>query len=459
MEGFDFDDPASDDDDNHDAPEVDEAEQAQGWVVDRQSMPNQVVRSHRHVLLTMLQRHTINELLGILNFVFFYEEQEAEEDMADPTYELTRLVMDALREYMGEQFVTIDGSRQRNEIGIRTLANARANAPGQEFNRMYSFDSEDILRLAQFLELVDGEASEHSVGKLLRLENRSLVGGVTALLIYLRRMRLAEDQRDLGFAFDMPSVCISYVCRLMAERIGGAYGHLLHQSRLGDWRAHFPAWRTSIVRLYRKIRFGDPDADTPLPPEIMDTCMLVDGTMLETARPMPDEANTQAYMYNGCKKVHGLAYLALVAPNGIVVTMAGPYGGANNDLGIMNQAGLQDILQEACGNEFKVLGDGIFSNTGRLVRVPREAEMAGRSVAEVKAIASVRGDVEHAFCMLRNQFPYLNSPYLNKPNQTRPALHWQACVLLLNMHSCLYGNQITSRMDTEPPSLDEYLMG
>jgi hypothetical protein len=77
---------------------------------------------------------------------------------------------------------------------------------------------------------------------------------------------------------------------------------------------------------------------------IPDIWGFVDGTFRGHCRPQGQEQ--QRRVYSGHNKFHGIKYQAIVTPDGLVSSLAGPFMGPVNDWTIWRRSGVEDALRE-----------------------------------------------------------------------------------------------------------------
>lgn len=75
----------------------------------------------------------------------------------------------------------------------------------------------------------------------------------------------------------------------------------------------------------------------------LDNCWgFIDGTV----RPICPSKRDQRVVYNGHKRIHGIKFQSIVAPNGIIANLADPYEGRKHDSGMLTDSGLLLQLQQ-----------------------------------------------------------------------------------------------------------------
>jgi hypothetical protein len=128
---------------------------------------------------------------------------------------------------------------------------------------------------------------------------------------------------------------------------------------------------------------------------------FVDGTFRGFCRPQGQD--NQRRVYCGHKRAHGVNWQAIVTPDGLVVSLVGPFPGPTNDWTMWRVSGCEEALRQLCiGRQIlRVYGDPAYANTfgtlcpfehpqGRHWLPPNEREYNAR-------LLSVRIAVENAF--------------------------------------------------------------
>ncbi len=77
---------------------------------------------------------------------------------------------------------------------------------------------------------------------------------------------------------------------------------------------------------------------------------FIDGTFRPFCRPGSD----QQIMYSGYKKLHGFKIQAITTPDGLILTVDGPFEGKVNDLTMVRKSGLEARLKEVYMKSYNV---------------------------------------------------------------------------------------------------------
>jgi hypothetical protein len=74
----------------------------------------------------------------------------------------------------------------------------------------------------------------------------------------------------------------------------------------------------------------------------------------------------QRTVYSGHKRAHGMNWQAIVTPNGLVSSLAGPFAGTNNDWSIWKRSGCEGNIRRVIGNQ-----EMLYIYIGILLITPR----------------------------------------------------------------------------------------
>lgn len=196
-----------------------------------------------------------------------------------------------------------------------------------------------------------------------------------------------------------------------------------------------------------------------LNPRLFHVFGFIDCTHVRTCRVGSGQA--QQAFYSRYFRAHGLKYLVVVFPNGMVGLV---YGSSlnTNDNGMLNLSGLNDYLTSILspvGQHFPALyGDGIFALlatiTGRY-RHPTEREK------RINAwMASLRECIEHVFAQYFNLFHLLCRKEQFRLLQGRA--DFKLCIgvvtfFILNCYTCLNGSPVNEMFGTLSPEIEDYI--
>ena len=135
---------------------------------------------------------------------------------------------------------------------------------------------------------------------------------------------------------------------------------------------------------------------------------FIDGTV----RPLCKPDQNQRILYNGHKRVHGIKFQSVVAPNGLIASLFGPVEGRRHDSGMLADSGL---LQEL--SQYSFAPDGtplcVYGDPAYPLRVHLQGPFKGANLTPAeqqfnKAMSQVRVSVEWLFWDIVNYFAFLD---------------------------------------------------
>ena len=112
----------------------------------------------------------------------------------------------------------------------------------------------------------------------------------------------------------------------------------------------------------------------------LDNCWgFIDGTLRPCCRP----GQYQRYLYNGHKRVHGIKFQSVIAPNGLIADLFGPVEGRRHDSGMLAISNLLPRLQahshRVNGGPLCIYGDPTYP-----LRVHLQAPFRGNNITPLQ---------------------------------------------------------------------------
>uniref|UniRef100_A0A8D8M060 DDE Tnp4 domain-containing protein n=1 Tax=Cacopsylla melanoneura TaxID=428564 RepID=A0A8D8M060_9HEMI len=269
--------------------------------------------------------------------------------------------------------------------------------------------------------------------------------GKEALCILLRRLAYPNRWTDLEPIFGLSAPYMSKIGNIVLDIIYEEKGRLLLQ----DLRNLH--WLTE-ERLQRYAQV------------IGQVCPLhncwgfIDGTARPIARP---SVNQEAH-YSGHKRVHCLKYQGVACPDGLIVSMMGPFEGARHDAGVLRDTNLMQQLEEKAKfsqeNKFVLYGDPAYPMSELLLK-----PFATRNITQLEQdfntrMATARQAVEWGFGKVIAEFAFLDFKKNQKILWQQVGKMYLVGTLLTNCHTCLYGGQTSIYFNIDPISIEEYLL-
>jgi AraC-like DNA-binding protein len=150
-----------------------------------------------------------------------------------------------------------------------------------------------------------------------------------AICIVLRRLaypaRLDDLARQFGRTKDELSRIFNTTVKLLYER----YGHLLQ-------------WDKDRLTPRKLKEYADAISNKGSP---LKRCVgFVDGTVRQICRPKKH----QKEVYNGHRRVHYIKFQSVMAPDGVIIHLAGPFEGIRHDARMLVESDLLEYLQKFC---------------------------------------------------------------------------------------------------------------
>ena len=159
----------------------------------------------------------------------------------------------------------------------------------------------------------------------MKCPNGVLVDGTEAISVLLKRFAYPYRFADMVARFGRPVPQLCMITNRMIDYLFDEYSHLLADLNQ-PWLSR---------DLLRHFAATIHDKGAPL-----ENCWgFIDGTV----RPLCKPDENQRILYNGHKRVHGIKFQSVVAPNGLITSVFGPVEGRRHDSGMLVDSGL---LQE-----------------------------------------------------------------------------------------------------------------
>ena len=157
--------------------------------------------------------------------------------------------------------------------------------------------------------------------------NRFKVDGIFGLFVLLKRFSYPCRYLDMmpRFGLSVPQMCM--VTNESLTFLYDTWGHLLRTFQQ-NWLS--PA---NLQRFSNAVHAkGSP---------LINCWGFIDGTVRRISRP----GTNQRVLYNGHKKVHGIKFQSVAAPNGMVANLYGPVEGKRHDSTMLARSGLLNDMQ------------------------------------------------------------------------------------------------------------------
>jgi hypothetical protein len=136
---------------------------------------------------------------------------------------------------------------------------------------------------------------------------------ITALAMLLRRLAWSCRLSDLACEFGLDTTSTGRIINYIATTIADLYD------------SHLQLWPG--VTAQRIAQYAT--AITNLTPAVIDTWGFIDGTRRHIARPLADQRSS----YNGKEGTHTQNWQAVLTPDGLIVSLYGPFAGSKKASG------------------------------------------------------------------------------------------------------------------------------
>ena len=188
---------------------------------------------------------------------------------------------------------------------------------------------------------------------------------------------------------------------------------------------------------------------------------FVDGTLRSICRPEEE----QHQFYTGYKRCHAIKFQGITAPDGLIVSLAGPFERKLGDWMTWRQSGVEEILRDIFSENREqgrlfLYGDHAYSLSFGII-CPFKDTISHQITPEEKAfnakMSGYRIAIEHSFGKVVNLWSFIAFKNGLQIGLSPVGAYYAIAVLLTNLHTCLYGSQISLHFKVMPPSVDSYL--
>ena len=183
---------------------------------------------------------------------------------------------------------------------------------------------------------------------------------------------------------------------------------------------------------------------------------FIDGTFRRLARP----GRYQHFWYSAYKKSHGMGWLAVTCPDGLIGAFFGPYEGKMNDIAMLQRSGLTEHLRDLFRGrkQYDLFGDKAYVYQDFII-CPYRGWKSRRKNRFNTSMSRARIAVEYTFGLTQNL--WISNAF---KQQLKPGLQpvgdlYRVSILLTNCYTCIRGNQVGNRFRIKPPNIYQYLGG
>ena len=241
----------------------------------------------------------------------------------------------------------------------------------------FRFEKAHIISLKEALNLPD----------MFKCIQGTQVSGLEALCVLLRRLAYPNRLSDLCVTFGRSESELSLIFNETLNRI-----YEEHQHRLTDLEQ---AW-------IRPDEFAQAIQDQGAP--LGNVWGFIDGTVRPICRPK----HHQQLVYNGHKRTHALKFQAVVAPNGLIANLFGPFEGRRHDSALLEASNLLPAMETPKYEGFALYGDPACPLREKMLVPFRGANITPQQEEFNKAMSKVRESVEWGFKDIITLFAFLD---------------------------------------------------
>jgi hypothetical protein len=188
---------------------------------------------------------------------------------------------------------------------------------------------------------------------------------------------------------------------------------------------------------------------------------FIDGTVRPCCRPV----RFQKTVYNGHKKVHAIKFQSVVAWDGMIAHMNGPWVGSRHDSGIFEDSGLHALLDTLpyvqfgnARNPVALYADDGYALSQRVFCPYPDGRVDARHQAFNTTMSQSRITVEWSYGRITALWRSLNLKDNHKIFKSPIGVYFMVATLLTNCLTCVEGgNEVTDHSGFRSPSLEEYL--
>lgn len=319
----------------------------------------------------------------------------------------------------------------------------------RDFRKHFRFDASHMPRLIAALDL---PAVARSAGYAFTADE--------AISVLLFALATDATLVSINEKFGIKRSRASAIFRWTIQHLRDRWYKPLLVTDFHRWASEFDAWAKAILD-----KQGGDDGTS-----YTGIIAFIDGTLNPTSRP---PSWLQRAFYSGYKKQHGLHYQGCLAPNGILIDMAGPIEGRHSDKWMLRISEICDHLRDALawavqhgmGSADWILG-GIyfFTDAGYNRRMHLHtifAKAAGQTLTRAQTrvnrrLSKARIANEWIFGRIGSLWPYVASKTNMVLGRGTPGCVFIVATLLTNALTCLEGNNTSKYFGVLPPSLERY---
>ncbi|ETM40290.1 hypothetical protein L914_13729 [Phytophthora nicotianae] len=144
------------------------------------------------------------------------------------------------------------------------------------------------------------------------------------------------------------------------------------------------------------------------------------------------------------KRKHALKYQSVLARDGLIIHLSGPFPGTRHDAFIFKQSGLLDMAEAYLSygeKHFVIYGDPAYAQNNHIVAPFKGVVLSDDEKEFNKRMSSVRVIVEWGFGKIARYWAFVDFHKNQKLLLQRVGKMYTVGGLLTNVHTCCYGSQ------------------
>jgi hypothetical protein len=177
---------------------------------------------------------------------------------------------------------------------------------------------------------------------------------------------------------------------------------------------------------------------------------FVDGTLHPICRPKGPYERQRSF-FNGRKKIHGVQFQVITMADGMLFVSRG-FPGVTHDARMFNDSNSHETLEQldypsddgTDGTFYHIFGDKGYNNRRRLVSAFQGNLLTNEEASFNNQMSTLRVSVENIIAKQRNLFRFIDYKKNQKIQQGGVIQQYIVSMFLVNCHSCIYGNQVSS---------------
>ncbi|GMF62185.1 unnamed protein product [Phytophthora fragariaefolia] len=160
------------------------------------------------------------------------------------------------------------------------------------------------------------------------------------------------------------------------------------------------------------------------------------------------------------QRKHARKYQSVIAPDGIIIHLSGPFAGTRHDTFILDESKLLDVAApclSANGKHFVLYGDPAYGQQEHTIAPFKGASLSEDEQEFNKRTSAVRVSVEWGFGKIVRYWAFIDFSKNQKVYLQRLGKMYAVGAFLTNVHTCIHGSQTSSFFRMTPPTIQQYI--